>query len=269
MFFVAQVPLDHPVTKENVGWSLAYEAVATFVLVHGSFRGGWYWQPVATHLRSAGHEVFAPSLAGMGEHAHHAPLLAAAGPLPRSVWVEDVIAIVHAFALSDVILVGHSLGGVIAAEAADRLEPGRVGVLAFLDAPVLRPGQSPADLFAHDGPRLAPPDQGAWSLPLPVNTDEITDPTTQRWMAERLTPNPVGPGVGPLAVGDVDRFASLPRRVAFCERTPSMYPSSRSRVELDGAGAAYDLLDAGHDAPVSAPALVADWLASIVPDRIS
>jgi pimeloyl-ACP methyl ester carboxylesterase len=237
--------------------------MATFVLVHGSFRGGWYWQPVAHRLRAAGHTVFAPSLAGMGEHAHHAPLLTAAGPLPRSLWVNDVISAVHTEDLTDVVLVGHSLGGVIGAEAADQLGPDYVQVLAFLDAPVLRPGQSPADLYTHDEPRPPQPDPGAWSQPLPVNTAEITDPSTQRWMADRLRPNPVGPGVGPLVITDADRFASMPRRIAFCTRTPSMYPSSRSRSELDAAGVAYDVLDAGHDAPVSAPDLVAEWMMSL------
>jgi pimeloyl-ACP methyl ester carboxylesterase len=254
--------MDHSV-KEKFRKVVSVRRMATFVLVHGSFRGGWYWQPVARRLRAAGHVVFAPSLAGMGEHSHHASLLAAAGPLPRSVWVNDVASLVHTEDLTDVVLIGHSLGGVIVAEAADQLAPGRVRVLGFLDAPVLRPGQSPGDLYLHDEPRPPKPDPAAWSPPLPVNTDEITDPAIQKWMAERLRPNPVGPGVGPLVIRDVDRFTSLVRRVAFCTRTPSMYPSSRSRVELDATGLAYDVLDAGHDAPVSAPDLVADWMMTL------
>ena len=242
--------------------------MATFVMVHGSFRGGWYWQPTAVRLRGAGHTVFTPSLAGMGEHAHHGPLLALAGPLPRSVWVEDVTSLIEQHDLIDVVLVGHSLGGVIVAEAADRLQPGRIHTVVYLDAPVLRPGQSPADLYADGGPRPAP-DTARWVPPIPVNIDEITDPVVQRWMADRLRPNPVGPGVGPLLINDPDRFTLLPRRIAFCRRTPSTYPSARSRLELDATGVSYDLLEAGHDAPVSAPGIVAGWLSAAADTKIT
>ena len=235
----------------------------TFVFVHGSFRGGWYWGPVGTILRTFGHRVWAPSLAGMGEHRHHAPLLAAAGPLLRQTWVDDVVHLCTYEDLHNVVLVGHSLGGVIAAEAADQLGPNRIRLLAYLDAPVLEPGQAPADLYPPRSADLAAIDQAAWSPPLPVNCEEITDPAVQRWMADRLCPNPVGPGAGPLTITDIDRWRTLPTSVAFCSRTPSMYPSARSRAVMDARGAAYDLFDAGHDAPVSAPDLVVNWLASL------
>jgi pimeloyl-ACP methyl ester carboxylesterase len=239
--------------------------MARFVLVHGSFRGGWYFGPVATMLRHHGHEVWTPSLAGMGEHAHHAPLLAAAGPLPRSVWVDDVVALVTAHDLRDVVLVGHSLGGVIVAEAADRLGPMRVAMLGFLDAPVLRPGQSPADLYPETSnePLRPAPDPGLWAPPLPVNRDEITSDETAAWMAERLSPNPVGPGIGPLTIGDAAQWHRIPRRVVFCERTPPFFPSARSRKRFDAEGTPYETLAAGHDAPVSDPSIVVQWLTSI------
>ncbi len=44
--------------------------MTTYVLIHGSFRGGWYWKFVRATLEAAGHRVFAPSLTGMGEHSH-------------------------------------------------------------------------------------------------------------------------------------------------------------------------------------------------------
>ena len=244
--------------------------MACFVLVHGSFRGGWYFGPVAEILRRQGHGVWTPSLAGMGEHAHHAPLLAAAGPLPRSVWVNDLVSLVVSHDLHDVVLVGHSLGGLIAAEAADHLGPERIAVLGFLDAPVLRPGQSPADLFSApslgaDTPHQPMPDPAMWVSPLPVNRHEITDDGLAQWMAERLCANPVGPGIGPLVIEDVTRWERIAHQIAFCTRTPSAFPPARSRVLLDAAGTVYDTIEAGHDAPVSAPALVAAWLGSLVP----
>ena len=235
----------------------------TFVFVHGSFRGGWYWGPVGTSLRTLGHRVWTPSLAGMGEHRHHAALLAAAGPLPRQTWVDDIVHLCTYEDLHDVVLVGHSLGGVSAAEAADRLGPDRIRVLAYLDAPVLAPGQAPADLYPPRSADSPPVDEAVWSPPFPVNSEEITDPAVQRWMAERLCPNPIGPGAGPLTIGDIDRWRSVRTRVAFCSKTPAMYPSALSRAGMEARGAAYDLLDAGHDAPVSATDLVVEWLTSL------
>ncbi len=240
--------------------------MACFVLVHGSFRGGWYFGPVAAMLREQGHEVWTPSLAGMGEHAHHAPLLAVAGPLPRSVWVDDVVALITSHDLRHVVLVGHSLGGVIVAEAADRLGPGRVALLGFLDAPVLRPGQSPANLYPAplpDAPSRPAPDPGLWASPLPVNREEITSDAAAAWMADRLTPNPVGPGIGPLTIRDVAQWERIPQRVVFCDRTPPAFPSALSRAEFDAEGATYDTLASGHDAPISDPTMVANWLTSI------
>ena len=84
-------------------------------------------------------------------------------------------------------------------------------------------------------------------------------------MAERLSPNPIGPGIGPLMIGDLSRWETIPRRIVFCTRTPPAYPASLSRVEVDAAGIAYDTIDAGHDAPVSVPQVVAEWLGSIAP----
>lgn len=244
--------------------------MACFVLVHGSFRGGWYFGPVAAILRAEGHEVWTPSLAGMGEHAHHAPRLSTAGPLPRSVWVDDVVSLITSHNLHDVVLVGHSLGGVIAAEAADRLGPTHVAVLGFLDAPVLQPGQSPADLYPSpppgaDSPQRRTPDPAMWAPPLPVNRDDVTDDSVAAWMAERLSPNPVAPGIGALEIHDVARWGTIPRRILFCDRTPSVYPSSLSRVQLDAVGIAFDTIDAGHDAPVSVPEVVAAWLGGLAP----
>ncbi len=233
---------------------------STFVLVHGSFRGGWYWDPVASALREQGHRVFAPSLAGMGEHRHHAPLLAAAGPVERKVWVNDVVHLCTYQDLHDIVLVGHSLGGVIASEAADRLGAPRVRSLVYLDAPVLSPGQTPADLYPPRPADAPHSDPSGWTQPMPVNADEISDVALQQWMAERLTPNPNGPGLGPLIITDETAWRSIPAHVAFCSRTPAMFPSARSRIELDVAGRPYDVIEAGHDAPVSATHLVVDWL---------
>lgn len=241
----------------------------TYVLIHGSFRGGWYWKFVRESLVASGHRVFAPSLTGMGEHSHLVSRGDDEPPLrvSRETWVADVVKLLEFEDLRDVILVGHSSGGVITTEASGRCFT-RIACLAFVDAPILSPGEAPADLFprtvsSDSSSSLMPVfDPWKWNPPLPVNEAEVTNPMVVAWMKARLTPNPSGPGVGPIPVLPAEALA-LPRCILFCTRTPANYPSALSRRVLDERGTSYDLIDAGHDAPVSAPALVADWLLNL------
>ena len=114
--------------------------MTSFVLVHGAFRGGWAWGRVRRLLSAQGHEVFSPSLTGMGDRAHLRP-----EPLGLSVWVDDVVALVVTEDLTDVVLVGHSQGGMVISAVAERL-PGPLAHLVYLDAPVAQPGDRGVDL---------------------------------------------------------------------------------------------------------------------------
>src|SRR5262249_25595660 len=113
--------------------------MATFVLVHGAWHGGWCWRDVAARLRRAGHDVYAPSLTGLGERAH----LARPG-IALDDHVQDVVALLQMEALSDVVLVGHSYGGMVVTGAADR-EAARIRRLVYLDAFVPESGRCVLD----------------------------------------------------------------------------------------------------------------------------
>src|ERR671922_1840089 len=105
--------------------------MATFVLVHGDWHGGWCWKRVVTLLRQAGHEVFAPTLTGLGERAHLMHLMSEV--IDLSTHIQDVIGVLHWEELSDVILCGHSYGGMGISGVADR-RPGGVRTPVYLDA---------------------------------------------------------------------------------------------------------------------------------------
>ena len=114
--------------------------MATYVLVHGGGHGGWCYQRVARRLRAAGHEVHAPSLTGCGDRAH------LVGPhVDLDLHTRDVAALLHSEDLRDVILVGHSYGGMVITGAADRAAD-RVGRLVYLDAANPVNGQSLVDV---------------------------------------------------------------------------------------------------------------------------
>lgn len=83
------------------------QGMATFVIVHGGWGGGWEWTEVARALRRAGHEVFTPTLTGMGERAH----LAGDQPVGLAIHIEDIVAVLRLEDLGDVVLCGHSYGG--------------------------------------------------------------------------------------------------------------------------------------------------------------
>ena len=116
--------------------------MSSIVLLHGAFRGGWCWRDVVPLLEAAGHDVHAPTLTGCE------PGLAPADRPAVSLrtWADDVQRVMSAADLHDVVLVGHSQGGVVALAAAG-VDASRVGRLVLLDAPVPAYGQSAADVL--------------------------------------------------------------------------------------------------------------------------
>ena len=89
--------------------------MATYLLVHGAWHGGWCWRRVADILRAQGHVVFTPTLTGLGERAH-----LAAPEIDLDTHVNDVLGVLEAEELSDVILCGHSYGGMVITPVIDR-----------------------------------------------------------------------------------------------------------------------------------------------------
>src|SRR5215831_15933968 len=112
----------------------------TFVLVHGGGRGGWCYQHVARILRAHGHDVYTPTMTGLGERSH---LLNPSIDLDFQ--IDDIVQVLKFEDLRNVVLVGHSYGGMIITGVADRAYD-RIGHLVFLDAANPRNGQSLVDI---------------------------------------------------------------------------------------------------------------------------
>ena len=115
--------------------------MATFVLVHGAWHGGWCWKRVRPLLESRGHLVFTPTLTGLGERSH---LLARETGLETH--IADVVNVIRWEELSEVVLCGHSYGGMVISGVADRV-PDRIRSLVYLDAFVPSDGQSLFDFL--------------------------------------------------------------------------------------------------------------------------
>lgn len=182
-----------PLARTVVCVCLASSALAdeaSFVLVHGAWHGGWAWRPVAQRLRSAGHVVTTPTLTGLGERSHLAE-----ADTDLATHVEDIASHLAMEDLHDVILVGHSYGGMVVSGVLAR-SADRVGKAVYLDALVPESGESLAD-FAGDAARERWElllEKGEMIQPPPTNTWGhrwgLVDPTVQTWVAERITAQP-------------------------------------------------------------------------------
>ena len=146
--------------------------MATFVLLHGAWHGGWCYARVAARLRAAGHDVFTPTLTGLGERAHLAH-----PEIGLSTHVTDIVNVLRYEDLRDVVLCGHSYGGLVISGAVEAV-PDRVAALVFLDAFIPESGQSLQDLIpetqrAHQ--LAAAEANGGYIPPIPAATFGVND----------------------------------------------------------------------------------------------
>jgi pimeloyl-ACP methyl ester carboxylesterase len=187
--------------------------MSTYVLVHGAWGGSYGWRKVRPLLRQAGNEVFTPSLTGLGERAH-----LATPEVNLSTHIQDVCNAMWFEDLTDVILVGHSYGGLVVTGVAERM-PERIQHLVFLDAFQPADGQSLYSLTSG-GPRTSTDDD--WRIP-PMQRQEVEATSDGAWMTERRRPQPRACFAEPvsLSVPLEDRPFSLTYIVATGRPEPS------------------------------------------------
>src|SRR5215813_9903475 len=114
--------------------------MATFVLVHGAWHGGWCWQKVIPLLEAADHAVYAPTLTGLAERACEL-----SPDVGLDTHIQDVVGLLQDKDLHEVILVGHSYGGMVITGVVDAV-PERIAHLVYLDTFVPRDGESMVDV---------------------------------------------------------------------------------------------------------------------------
>lgn len=180
--------------------------MATFVIVHGAFGGGWEWTPVAQALRQSGHEVYTPTLSGMGERSHLGLRVG------LTTHVEDIVAVLEFEDLHNVVLCGASYGGMAVSAAAGQF-PERISLVVYIDALIPRDGESGLDLLPPGfGETVrADPDGDGWvRVPPAILPPEGLIPEEERaHYVARLRPQPIATFTEPLRLtGALDR---LPR----------------------------------------------------------
>jgi pimeloyl-ACP methyl ester carboxylesterase len=174
--------------------------MATFVLVHGAWAGAVIWRPIASRLREAGHEVYTPTLTGIGERRH---LLNR--EIDLATHIQDVLGVIDYEELTDIVLVGHSYGGMVVTGVADAV-PEKIGSLVFLDAFVPENGQSLFDLLPPDRPHTTTPGQEWLTAPLPVEAFGAPSPQVRDFVTRKGMSQPTACFSQPVQLrGGIDR----------------------------------------------------------------
>jgi pimeloyl-ACP methyl ester carboxylesterase len=236
--------------------------MATYVLVHGGGHGGWCYQPVARLLQAEGHTVYAPTLTGLGERSH---LLST--DIDLDLHIRDVVAVLHYEDLRDVVLVGHSYGGMVITGIADRAAD-RIGKLVYLDAANPVNGQSLVDVAGPVIESVRPMGEvvdGVELVLLPAPGAGafygVTDPDVVAWMDERLTGHPWACFSQELELRNEDALWAIPQYHIVCTSTlatrdPELVGKARAEGRL------WDI-DTGHDLMLTEPQWVADTLMQV------
>ncbi len=213
--------------------------MTNFVLIHGSYQGGWIWQRVASRLRAAGHNVFAPTMMGCAERRHELRL-----GIDTTTFANEVAELLFFEDLKDTVLVGTSSGGMVVCAAAERMRH-RVARIVLVDALALFNGERTRDIVKR------PPNTGPVPMASGPTRDEAAnglfadlDPATKAWALDRYTPHPTGTSEIQVKLGDfwdMDWDAT----VIWCRQAPNPGEAHvrRSAARLK---AKWHEMDTGH-----------------------
>ena len=234
----------------------------TFLVCHGAWSAGWAWKKMHPLMSRAGHRLVTPTYTGLGERAH----LAREG-IDLETHIADMLNVVRYEDLRDIVLIGHSYGGMVATGVVDRARD-RIAQLIYLDAFVPKNGQSLVDLLppavrqrmqesvrAGDG----------WRVP-PNATPPDTSEADVKWIAERRMAQSFKCFETPLRLRDAG--ITLPRSYIYCKRIGpvDVFGPFTERAKSE-TGWRYYEIDASHSPHVTAPDALAALLQTIVAGR--
>ena len=219
--------------------------MATYVLIHGAYQGGWIWKPVVERLRAAGHVVQAPTLDGCAERKHELrpgiTVSTHAEEVAQGMFYED---------LKEVVLVGTSSGGMVISRAAEQAAD-RIARLVFVDALALLHGERIADIVKRPTPMATEVATGPTREDAEGRMFADLDPATRAWALARYTLHPIAAMNAPMELQD---FWERPWKatVIRCRRAANP-PEAHQRRTAERLKAAWHELDTGHYPMLSQP----------------
>jgi pimeloyl-ACP methyl ester carboxylesterase len=220
--------------------------MATFVLVHGAYQGGWIWKPVVTRLRDAGHAAYAPTLDGCAERSH----LVRPG-ITVGTHAQEVAQLLFYEDLRDVVLVGTSAGGMVIEKAAE-LERHRIARVVFVDALALLPGERVDEIVKRPAPnRVGEVTTGPTREDAESRMFKDLDPHTRAWALARYTPHPIAALEAPMEPTTFweETWSAM---VIRCTRAVNP-PEEHQRRTAERLEAQWLTMDTGHYPMLSEP----------------
>ena len=220
--------------------------MATFVLVHGSCHGGWCWKKVTPLLRNATHEVYTPTLTGLGERSH-----LVSRDIGLDTHILDIIQVLEYENLDKVMLVGHSYGGLVIGGVAEKV-PERIRRLVYLDAYIPQDNRSAFDIMPGLETiynKRALQEQGSEWLVVSYTAEEfgVTNPDVIKWMNPRLSPMPWHTHDQPLRITN-PKARKIPKSYICCtEFGDAQFKALELRADWE-----YHELMKGHDVMITA-----------------
>ena len=231
--------------------------MAVIVLAHGAWSAAWAWKKVRPLMAAAGHEFVAPTYTGLGERAH-----LARPENDLDTHIQDILGVLRFEDLRDVVLLGHSYGGMVATGVADRARE-RIARLVYLDAFVPEDGQALIDL-------------------LPARARQQQLDSVKHGDGWRVQPNPIPPDTSDEDVAWITKFRmpqsarcfaqpvwlsaplALPRSYIWCTRQADERPFGQFAERARREGWPLFELDASHSPNVTAPDALMDLLQHIL-----
>jgi pimeloyl-ACP methyl ester carboxylesterase len=219
--------------------------MATFVLIHGAYQGGWIWGPVATQLRAAGHRVYAPSLDGCAERTSQAR-----PDISTETHAAEIVELLRYEDLDALVLVGTSSGGMVLAKVAE-LARDRVQRLVFVDALALLDGEKIRDIVTRPAEittevATGPSHDGALET-----LSASIEPELATWAADRFGLHPIAVFNEPVILGSFWE-QQWDASVIYCLQAPNPGEAHQRRCAKT-LGARWHELDTGHYPMLSAP----------------
>ena len=230
--------------------------MADIVVAHGAWSAGWAWKKMRPLMAARGHVLWTPTYTGLGERAH------LAGPdVNLSTHITDVTQMLEMEDLRDVVLIGHSYGGMVATGVAGRV-PERLDRLIYLDAFVPEDGQSLAMLTGQDPDAWRAAAEDGWKAP-PRPMPPDTSRADLAWAMRRRMSQPIECFLEPVRVTGAG--ARLPRHYIYALKKDAQDSFGRfwRRAKMEPRWTAHEI-DSSHNPHITTPDALADLLDGII-----
>lgn len=232
----------------------------TFVLVHGAWHGGWCWRRVTDRLERLGHKAYAPTLTGLADRSQHLR-----PDIGLATHARDIADLVKWERLSDVVLVGHSYGGMVVTAAAEHAGPA-IGSLVMLDAFFPEAGDSLLHLAAPRTREMLSSARAAGQTtvsPIPSATFNVNE-ADRAWVDGLCTPQPIETFTDTVSAGAVTARDRVPRKAYV---RAAAYPSVSFDTGLAKAKARPGWrtfeVPCGHDVMIDMPDRLVEILENV------